>query len=200
MFTTATLLYTVAPVPPVTQSRLNAAVSAVDLDLGAIQDQTGCRLVSDTTANSGGSNVTRTIVFGLPVPVAQQFNGNDPLPNNSDTKQWYVVTTSGGTATIGALLFDDGSGSGPVTIIPASINNMIVPNIDFIGGTIALDAKKRYLWTGVAWVGDGIPRAGAFQSNFPNPAGQATPFKHLYTHALGGALGSVITTAAVALS
>ncbi len=87
-----------------------------------------------------------------PIPVSLQFNGNNALPNNSGTEQWYVVTTSGPNATIGQLLWDDGSGAGTVAVIPAATGNTIVTTAAFSGGTISLAANQMYVWTGTAWL------------------------------------------------
>lgn len=87
-----------------------------------------------------------------PVPASLQFNGNNALPNNSGTEQWYVVTTSGANATIGQLLWDDGSGAGVVAVIAAATGNTIVTTAAFSGGTISLLANQMYVWTGTAWL------------------------------------------------
>jgi hypothetical protein len=87
-----------------------------------------------------------------PIPASVQFNGNSALPSNSGTEQWYVVTTSGANATIGQLLWDDGSGAGNVAVIAAATGNTIVTTAAFSGGTISLAANQMYVWTGSAWL------------------------------------------------
>lgn len=82
-----------------------------------------------------------------PVTVAQQFDGNNALPANSGTEQLYVVTTTGAHATIGELLWDDGSGAGTVTVVPALDGRSIYTLADFIGGTVSLDADSYYVWS-----------------------------------------------------
>jgi hypothetical protein len=91
-------------------------------------------------------------IASKPLPASLQFNGNSALPNNSGTEQWYVVTTSGANATIGQLLWDDGSGAGVVAVIPAVTGNTIVTTAAFSGGTISLAANQMYVWTGSAWL------------------------------------------------
>ena len=91
-------------------------------------------------------------VANKPTVASLQFNGNSSLPTNSGTEQWYVVTTSGANATIGQLLWDDGSGSGTVAVIPATTGNTIVTTAAFSGGTISLAANQMYVWTGSAWL------------------------------------------------
>jgi len=89
-----------------------------------------------------------------PIPVSQQINGNIALPGNSANEHWYVVTTSGGVGTVGELYFDNGSGAGNVTIIPATIGATIIPSTNFTGGSITLNAGQEYVWNGSAWIAD----------------------------------------------
>jgi hypothetical protein len=91
-------------------------------------------------------------IASKPLPASVQFNGNSALPSNSGTEQWYVVTTSGANATIGQLLWDDGSGTGIVAVIAAVTGNTIVTTAAFTGGTISLAANQMYVWTGSAWL------------------------------------------------
>ncbi len=88
--------------------------------------------------------------------VSQQFNGGSALPSNTGTEQFYVVSTTGANATIGQLLWDDGSGSGTVTVIAAA-SRMIVTTQAFVGGTVTFKADSLYVWdtSSVAWVNAG---------------------------------------------
>lgn len=90
------------------------------------------------------------------VVVSLQFNGGNALPNNSGTEQFYIVTTSGANATIGQLLWDDGSGAGTVTVLAAKAQ-MIVTSQAFGGGTVTLKADSLYVWdtTSTSWVNAG---------------------------------------------
>lgn len=87
-----------------------------------------------------------------PIPVSLQFNGGSALPANTATEQYYVVTTSGVNATIGQVLWDDGSGSGTVTVLATKTGNEIVTTATFSGGTITLQTNQNYVWSGSAWV------------------------------------------------
>jgi hypothetical protein len=100
-------------------------------------------------------------IANKPLPASLQFNGNNALPSNSGTEQWYVVTTSGANATIGQLLWDDGSGAGTVAVLPAVTGNTIVTTAAFSGGTISLAANQMYVWTGSAWLDIAPSVAGA---------------------------------------
>lgn len=81
---TATLVYTVTAVAPVTPAQLVAALEAVKLDTDAIVTQTGCTFVSDTTAGSG-LNAVRTVVFNLPAAFLANFpdGTNQRVPFNN---------------------------------------------------------------------------------------------------------------------
>lgn len=87
-----------------------------------------------------------------PILVSLQFSGDNALPANTGTEQWYVVTTSGENATIGQILWDDGSGKGTVAVIPAVTGNEIVTTVAFSGGTISLSVQQNYVWSGTAWI------------------------------------------------
>lgn len=92
---------------------------------------------------------TRTVV-------AQQISGASALPANSGTEQFYVVTTTGPNATIGQLLWDDGTGVGTVTVLAAKAQ-MIVTTQAFTGGTVTFKADSLYVWdaTSSSWVNAG---------------------------------------------
>lgn len=96
-----------------------------------------------------------------PYPVSLQFNGNSALPANTGTEQYYVVTTTGANATIGQILWDDGSGVGTVAVIPAKTGNEIVTTANFTGGTISLVTNQNYVWSGTAWVNVALNVTGA---------------------------------------
>jgi hypothetical protein len=88
--------------------------------------------------------------------VTDQFNGNNPLPANTATEHFYVVTTSGANATIGELLWDDGTGIGTTVVLVATAR-MIATESALTGGTISLNANSLYIWdtTGLTWVNAG---------------------------------------------
>ena len=81
---------------------------------------------------------TRTIVTG-------QFNGNNALPSNSATEQFLVVSTTGATATIGALIWDDGSNAGNAVVLTAA-SRAIITTVALSGGTISFSADSQYFW------------------------------------------------------
>jgi hypothetical protein len=98
-----------------------------------------------------------------PIIVSAQFNGGTALPANSAAEHFYVVTTTGATASIGDLVWDNGTGVGTATVIPAPSGGEIVPNANFSGGTISFTAFQNYIWNGTAWVNPATATPGAVQ-------------------------------------
>src|ERR1700682_2135529 len=68
--------------------------------------------------------------------VTAQISGASALPTNTGVEHFIVVSTTGGTGTIGQLYWDDGSGSGNVTVFPATSGQMILTTIALSGGTV----------------------------------------------------------------
>jgi hypothetical protein len=87
-----------------------------------------------------------------PIIVTAQFNGGSALPANSASEHFYVVTTNGANASIGDLVWDNGTGTGTATVIPAPIGGEIMPTAAFSGGSISFVAFQNYVWNGSAWV------------------------------------------------
>ncbi len=198
---TATLVYNATAVPPTDSATLSTAMANASLGLSAIQTKVGCSLVSDVV----GGNVHRTIVFSLTYPVVGQFNGGSPLPANTTTKRYLAVTTSGGNANIGDLIYDNGKGTGTAVVVAASTNRTITiaTAADISGGTQSFTKGHKYTWSGGVWNDNGVSTIGksAFQANFPMAAGaQASPFKQLYQASLAAYTGGVVTSAAVVIA
>ena len=167
-------------------------------------EKIGAFAVSDATGPDGSGNAERTIVYALGYSCFQQFNGNNVLPANSTTRQFYAVTTTGANATIGELLYDNGTGVGTTVVVPATSGLYMVAagTASFTGGTQSFTLGHAYTWNGGAWADEGLTKIGrsAFQQNFPARAGaQASPFKGLYTSVIGANTGSVVTAAAPAI-
>lgn len=89
-----------------------------------------------------------------PIVASAEFDGNDPLPGNSGVEHFYVVTTTGANAAIGTLLFDDGTGVGTVTVLPAVEGRTIFTTALFNTGTVTLLANSFYVWdtTSGSWL------------------------------------------------
>jgi len=99
-----------------------------------------------TGSDSDATNKSYVDTLSKPIAVANQFNGGSALPNNSSTEQFYVVTTTGANATIGQLLWDDGSNTGTVQVISAATGNVIIALAAFTGGTISFAINQLYIW------------------------------------------------------
>jgi hypothetical protein len=91
-----------------------------------------------------------------PTIVTAQFNGGNALPANTGVEHFYVVSTTGVNATIGQLIWDDGSGAGTATVIAAAAR-MIVTTVALTGGTVTFKADTPYIWdiAGSSWVNAG---------------------------------------------
>jgi hypothetical protein len=88
--------------------------------------------------------------------VSAQFDGNNAIPANTGTERFLIVTTTGANATIGQLLWDDGSGAGNMVVLAAKAQ-MVITTTAFSGGTITLKADTPYVWDTVStsWVNAG---------------------------------------------
>jgi hypothetical protein len=95
MSATATLIYTIAQVPPLTLPQLAAAVAAVSLPTGDMANF-GATLVSDTTTTVG-TNAKRTIQFDIS---SAEFENNFPSATNQQASPFVNLYT---TALGGAL-------------------------------------------------------------------------------------------------
>lgn len=89
-----------------------------------------------------------------PVIVSAQFDGNNALPSNTGTRQFFVVSTTGATASIGDLIFDNGSGVGTAEVLTSVEGRTIAVTDALSGGTVSFDPDSLYLWDadGSAWV------------------------------------------------
>lgn len=94
--------------------------------------------------------------IAAPTIVTAQANGGSALPSNTGTEHFIVVSTSGVNASIGQLLWDDGSGAGTVTVIAAAAR-MIVTTVALTGGTVSFAADSPYVWdtSSSTWVAVG---------------------------------------------
>lgn len=89
--------------------------------------------------------------------VSAQFDGNNPLPANTGVNHFEVVTTTGANASIGQLIWDDGTGVGTAVVLAAVDSRLIITTMAFSGGTISLAAESLYTWdaTSGAWLNAG---------------------------------------------
>lgn len=101
-----------------------------------------------------------------PIHPTVQFDGNNALPANTVTEKFYIVTTTGANASIGELLWDNGSGVGTVTVIAAADGISVVTTAGFSGGTITLTADTMYVWdaAAAAWKSVAVSTPGAVQA------------------------------------
>jgi hypothetical protein len=85
-----------------------------------------------------------------PIVVTAQFDGNNALPANTGVEHFIVVSTTGANASIGQVLWDDGSGAGTVTVLAALEGRSIFTSAAFAGGTVTFRANSYYVWDTVS--------------------------------------------------
>ena len=113
-----------------------------------------------------------------------QHDGTLPLPVSVLGAPFYsVVTTSGGFATIGQMLYDDGLGPlGTVTVLPA-LNGRTIVTLALFAGAIVLNAQSFYFWDGAMWLLESAPtfngavltiRVHLLFSDWPGPLASLT--------------------------
>ena len=94
-------------------------------------------------------------VFNTKIVTAQS-NAVSALQANTSTEHFTVVSTPGTGAAAayiaGALLWDDGSGTGNVTGIAPVVGGEIVCTTALSGGAFTFSANQNYVWTGSAWL------------------------------------------------
>ncbi len=98
-----------------------------------------------------------------PLIATAQASGATALPANTAAEHFIVITTTGVNASIGDLLWDNGTGVGTVTVIPAPTGGEIVPAASFTGGAISFTAFQNYIWNGTAWVNAATANPGPTQ-------------------------------------
>jgi hypothetical protein len=116
-------------------------------------------LVRGATPVGNNDLATRAFVIQLTARtiVSAQFDGNNALPANTATEHFEVVTTTGANASIGQLIYDDGTAVGTATVLTAVDSRLIITTMAFTGGTISLKAESLYTWdtTSSAWLNAG---------------------------------------------
>lgn len=89
-----------------------------------------------------------------PMIVSRQADCSSSLPANTATRGFVVVTTAGTGAVIGDVLYDDGTSTGTMTIMPAVEGRTIAVTDSLTGGTISFEADSIYIWDddGTEWL------------------------------------------------
>lgn len=118
-----------------------------------------------------------------PMIVSRQADCSVSLPTNTGSPGWVVVTTAGSGASIGDVLWDDGSGSGSMTIYAAEEGRTLAITDSLTGGTVSFEADSLYIWDedGTQWlkVADVGSTTGAMrvvQFDIDNTASQDSTF------------------------
>jgi hypothetical protein len=89
-----------------------------------------------------------------PLIVKRQADCTSALPNNTATRGWVVVTTAGTGASIGDILYDNGTSSGTMSIVTAVEGRTIAVTDALTGGTVTFDPDSVYIWDedGTEWI------------------------------------------------
>lgn len=89
-----------------------------------------------------------------PLIVSRQADTSAGLPANTGVEGYVVVTTPGTGAVIGDILYDDGSGSGSMSILGAVEGRVLAITDALSGGAVTFDPDSIYIWDadGSAWV------------------------------------------------
>ena len=86
-----------------------------------------------------------------PIYCSVQLSGSSSIPSNTTTQQWYVVTTTGVNASIGQIVYDDGSNAGTASLYSAQTGGQIFTPSALTGGTISFAAGQGSYWNGSSW-------------------------------------------------
>jgi len=89
-----------------------------------------------------------------PLIVSRQANTSVSLPANTGVRGFVVVSTAGSGAAVGDILYDDGTGAGTMTILPAIEGRTIAVTDALTGGTVTFETDSIYIWDddGTAWL------------------------------------------------
>jgi hypothetical protein len=103
-----------------------------------------------------------------PFIVTAQSNAATALIANSSVEHYIVVSAAGSGAAaayvFGAVLWDDGSGAGNVTVLGPTAGQPIFVTTSLTGGTESFSANTEYIWTGATWANVAPSVAGAVYS------------------------------------
>jgi hypothetical protein len=133
------------------------AIAAAENAAKSYADGVGSSAVStasgDATTKSNSARDAAIAALGKPIICTAQFNGGSALPANTNTAHYYVVTTTGANATIGQLVYDNGTNTGTATVVAAGAR-VIYCSHYFTGGTVSLLGLSRWYWdsTTSAWM------------------------------------------------
>jgi hypothetical protein len=78
--------------------------------------------------------------------VGRQADTSVSIPNNTASKGLVVVSTPGSGAVLGDLLYDDGSGTGTMEILPKLNGRTIFVTVALTGGNAEFDPDSTYQW------------------------------------------------------
>ena len=98
------------------------------------------------TNDNDAVNLKQLNTASKPTIVSDQADTSVSIPSNTGVKRTLVVTTAGSGASIGDLLYDDGSGVGTMEILTAVEGQTIAVTDALTGGSISFDPDSIYIW------------------------------------------------------
>lgn len=101
-----------------------------------------CRAPRFGSTGDSGPPWEGTVVF----IVSAQADTSGSLPSNTGVQRYLVITTPGSGAVMGDLLYDNGTGSGTMQIVPKDDGRLILPTVDMTGGLVEFAADNLYTW------------------------------------------------------
>jgi hypothetical protein len=100
-----------------------------------------------------------------PLIVTAQSNAASALIANTGVEHYIVVSAAGTGAAAayvaGAVLWDDGSSSGNVTVLGPTTGASIITTVALSGGTFVFNSNNEYVWSGATWLNIAPSVAGA---------------------------------------
>jgi hypothetical protein len=146
----------------------------ISVSAGALQAQNAAQsafvTVSAAFPTADAHLTTKAYVdeIARPFIVTAQSNAASALIANSSIEHYIVVSAAGSGAAaayvFGAVLWDDGSGVGNVTVLGPTAGQAIFVTTSLTGGTESFSANTEYLWTGSTWANVAPSVAGAVYS------------------------------------
>jgi len=130
-------------------------------NLGALEARNAANnayaIMRGATPSGDNDLTTKAYVdeIARPFIVTAQANAVSALISNTATEHYIVVSAPGTGAAAayvaGAILWDDGSGTGNVAILGPTSGQPIFCTAALTGGTFTFNADNEYIWTGSTW-------------------------------------------------
>ena len=120
--------------------------NATDTDFGVLRVKTPLN-DNDAVTKLYSDSAKSIIVTG-------QHDGTIAIPANTGVRRFLVVTTTGMFATIGDVVYDNGTGVGGMSLMLAVEGRIIIVPDIISGGAISFNADSMNIWDsdGITWI------------------------------------------------